>query len=116
MSEWYVLDDERNVVPASDYHEFFAWRDAYAKERGQDKPTATLQVARDVLDDVTVSTVFLGLDHGWGESVPIVFETMVFGGHLDEKQWRYATWDGAVAGHAAIVASVKDGTEPDVDG
>ena len=46
-----------------------------------------------------VSTVFLGLDHAHDGSQPVLFETMVFGGPLDEEQWRYHTWDEAVEGH-----------------
>jgi hypothetical protein len=111
MSEWYILDDKKRVVPAADYGEFFAWRDAEAAKRGQDKPTATLQVAKDEIDGHTVSTIFLGLDHGWGEKQPIVFETMTFGDPYEQNCWRYATWDEAVAGHDAIVAALREGRE-----
>ena len=31
-----------------------------------------------------VSTIWLGLDHQWGEGPPLIFETMVFGGPYDE--------------------------------
>lgn len=113
MSEYYVLDERNDLVPVADYKDFYAWLDKRREADGQDKPTATLQVARDVLGDVTVSTVFLGLDHGWGEDAPVTFETMVFGGHLDENMWRYATWDQATAGHARVVTAVQNGTNPD---
>lgn len=49
-----------------------------------------------------VSTVFLGLDHGWrGE--PMLFETMVFwaAGDSDEQD-RCSTWLEAEAMHAAM--------------
>ena len=70
---------------------------------------AARTVARDVFksdagEDVTVSTVFLGLDHnhaGFGE--PILFETIVFGGVLDQWHWRYCTWEEAEAGHAQLI-------------
>jgi hypothetical protein len=35
-------------------------------------------VARSRGNGLIVSTVFLGVDHGWGEEVPILWETMVF--------------------------------------
>lgn len=54
-----------------------------------------------------VSTVFLGLDHRFGQGEPLVFETMVFGGPLDQEQERYSTWDEAEAGHKAMVERVK---------
>lgn len=54
-------------------------------------------------EGVRVSTVFLGLDHRFGEGPPLLFETMVFGGERDGDQWRYSTWDEAAAGHEAVV-------------
>jgi len=55
---------------------------------------------------VRVSTVFLGIDHGFGGK-PMWFETMVFGGKLNQEQDRYETWDKAVAGHKAMVKRVS---------
>lgn len=55
---------------------------------------------------IHVSTVFLGLDHGWGER-PLWFETMVFGTSIDEAMDRYETWDEAVAGHARMVRRAR---------
>lgn len=54
-----------------------------------------------------VSTVHLGLDHGYGDGPPLIFETMVFdpegvGGELD----RYSTEQQAREGHAAMVVQV----------
>jgi hypothetical protein len=46
-----------------------------------------------------ISTVFLALDHNWGEGPPVLFETMIFGGPLDQFQWRYCTWEEAEEGH-----------------
>lgn len=51
--------------------------------------------------DVTVSTVFLGLDHSLGAGRPLLFETMVFGGSDDQWQERYQTYEQAIAGHHA---------------
>jgi hypothetical protein len=49
--------------------------------------------------DVKVSTIFLGLDHSFGDGEPLLFETMIFGGKHDQYQDRYSTWDEAVEGH-----------------
>lgn len=57
--------------------------------------------------DIEVSTVFLGLDHNWGDGPPLLFETMVFGGPLDQEQERWSTWDEAEAGHRATVERAK---------
>ena len=57
-----------------------------------------------------VSTVFLGLDHGWGEGKPLWFETMVFNQEDPREDVfceRYETWDEAVEGHRQIVEEWK---------
>jgi hypothetical protein len=64
-------------------------------------------------DDVSISTVWLGIDHSYmGEGPPIIFETMVFGGSLDQETWRYASARAAQIGHDEVVKLVK--TELDV--
>lgn len=67
-------------------------------------------VGLDTIDDVTVSTVFLGIDHSFGSGPPLLFETMVFGGPLDEEQVRYSTEAEAAAGHKAMVERVRAAT------
>lgn len=58
---------------------------------------------------ITVSTVFLVIDHNFsGYGAPVLFETMVFGGLMDEHTERYCTWDEAAAGHTLMVERVKD--------
>lgn len=57
-----------------------------------------------------ISTVFLGIDHGFTvEGPPILFETMVFcqGSRSDLEMERYATWAEAVEGHNQMVALVR---------
>ena len=50
-----------------------------------------------------VSTVYLGLNHGWGDVLQI-FETMVFGdGPMDQECVRYATREQALAGHVEMI-------------
>lgn len=55
-----------------------------------------------------VSTVFLGLNHGFGEK-PLWFETLVFGGTWDGEMDRYETLAEAQAGHDRMVVRVKQG-------
>ncbi len=64
-------------------------------------------VAKTVIETIRISTVFLGLNHGYGEEPPILFETMIFGGDFDEEMWRYSTWEEAVKGHQEAVEKVK---------
>jgi hypothetical protein len=76
------------------------------------------RIGLDEWDDVRVSTVWLGMDHQFGDGPPLIFETMVFGGPLDDYQWRYVTEAEAIAGHDQVVAKVRDllrrddGTQP----
>lgn len=65
----------------------------------------------DTGEDVRISTVFLVIDHNWMGSPPILFETMVFGGRLNEAQERYCTVDEAEAGHKEMVNKVLTGAE-----
>lgn len=51
-----------------------------------------------------VSTVFLGTDHGYGRGAPILFETMIFGGPLDEEQDRFCTVHEARVAHVFYIA------------
>jgi len=101
MSNYFVLDKDRNVIPVDDV---LTWVDFYN--------THDRIVAQDNIGDVKVSTVFLGLDHGYGfltgeVEPPIVFETMIFGGKHDLYQNRCATWTEAEAMHAKALAMVK---------
>lgn len=61
--------------------------------------TKNRRVAQSSHGDVEVSTVFLGIDHNFGEGLPLLFETMIFGGKHDGETWRYSTWDKAEKGH-----------------
>ncbi len=67
-------------------------------------------VAKDEIGDVTVSTVFLVIDHAY-DGYPLLFETMVFGGDSDQYQRRYHTEAEALAGHAETLAAVKSGVD-----
>ena len=93
----YILDG-RMPVPEPDLIRWAVWYEDPDDRR----------VAKDERDGVQVSTVFLGLDHGWGDGPPILFETMIFGGPHNKYQERYATWEEAEAGHARAVKMALD--------
>jgi hypothetical protein len=98
---WYILTENGPVLAST--NEWSRWRETKPEES---------RIDRTEVGDVEVSTVFLGLDHGWGEGPPVLFETMTFGGDEDtnECQWRYTTRAAAQAGHDAIVAALQAGT------
>jgi hypothetical protein len=53
-----------------------------------------------------VSTVWLGLNHAWGDGPPLIFETMIFGGPMDQYQERYSTEEQAAIGHGFAVQAL----------
>jgi hypothetical protein len=53
-----------------------------------------------------VSTIFTGLDMGFGGR-PLLFETMIFGGVLDGACGRYSTEAQAKRGHRAYVRLLR---------
>jgi hypothetical protein len=83
----YILDGHEAVLCDNIYK----WAEWYEK--------ADRRVANDMKQDIQVSTVFLGLDSSFGRGLPILFETMVFGGEYDERSERYSTWEEAEQGH-----------------
>lgn len=103
---YYLLDQDRSPVPT----DVDTWTRMF-------KDAESRRVASTELGEATISTVFLGMDHGWDQDgPPILFETLVIGGPCDGDMWRYATWAEAEAGHAAAVEAVRsalaDGSAP----
>ena len=63
------------------------------------------------IGDAKVSTVFLGIDHGFGSGPPILFETMIFGGEHDQYQDRCCTYDQAKVMHTKAIWLVRGADE-----
>lgn len=64
------------------------------------------------IDDSHISTVFLGIDHRFGDDgPPILFETMIFGGKFNDYQERCSTWDQAVEMHKKACQKVLKESE-----
>jgi hypothetical protein len=87
------VDENKNVVPA---------------EPGT---TSNDRIAIYYHGDMFVSTVFLGVNHGFDEE-DLWFETMVFQKDNWEELYceRYATWDAAERGHQDVVNRLVSGT------
>jgi len=74
--------------------------------------SADRKVANETIGEAEVSTVFLGTDHNWGYGPPILWETMVFGGLLDQERYQCSgNREQAEAMHAEIVAKVRQSAE-----
>lgn len=98
MSEHYILDGHE-AVPA----DLMTWARFFEK--------ADRIVAKTDVGDARVSTVFLGLNHSWGDGPPMLFETLVFGGRHDGDMERCSTWEEAEAQHAAMVERLSGNGE-----
>ena len=66
-----------------------------------------VSIAKTHANGLYVSTVWLGIDHRFGEGAPLIFETMVFPGERHVE--RYVTEEEAKAGHETIVARAMAG-------
>lgn len=96
---WYKLLG-KVAVPCDDMMEWARWRER-----------ANPRVALTEVGPLTVSTIFLGLDHSFGfekTTDAILFETMIRG----DDDWlnyqtRCATWGEAEAQHALAVEHAK---------
>jgi len=93
----YILDSNHNIVIETDpiVHENFM------------RNIELRRVKKDQIDDSYVSTVFLGFDHQWRDGPPLLFETMVFDGPLNEELKRCSTWIEALLMHDEMVSKVR---------
>ena len=106
MADRYILDGH-TPVKCDDVRTWAEWYGANTSQR---------VVANTKTPNGEVSTVFLATDHAWGQRPPVLFETMVFGGSLDDECERYCTWEEAEAGHERMVQLVTHAVEaPDAD-
>ncbi len=96
MSDKYILDGHK-AVECNDLLKWAKWFEA------ADRIVAKTNIS----DEVTISTVFLGLNHNYGEGEPILFETMIFGGKHDKEMEQYSTWEQAEEGHKKWVDKLK---------
>ena len=96
-AQYFVLKD-RVPVPTN----LWTWATSVETNAGRHVGDDTIE--RPGAQSLRVSTIFLGLDHSFGDGPPVLFETMVFGDtDLDYNQVRYSTYDEAEAGHKALV-------------
>lgn len=93
-------------VPCESTEEWAIWYESTFQKGFSDRI-----VKRSILGRVWVSTVFLSIDHRFGEGPPLLFETMIFG--LPEShplcmyQDRCSTWEEAEAMHQKALLELK---------
>lgn len=91
---------------------------AWAQELEANRRVARTRITDPANQDhsVDVSTVFLGLNHQYGDGPPLIFESMAFGSIDDEYMDRYATETQAMIGHRQMVSEIASSmTDPVVE-
>lgn len=102
---WYILDENKKPVPAKDIIQ--------ANRLLSDPDARRVAIDKIFVEDyaitITISTVFLVLDHNHShKGKPVLFESMTFMGGQPESLNRYCTWQEAEAGHKKMVDLVKN--------
>lgn len=97
MTTNYILKN-RTIYPCDDLMLWAAWMEENERHIGDTQ-----------VDDIRISTVFLGLDHSFVDNaVPILFETMLFGGPIDQDCNRYEDIESAESGHETAISCAKE--------
>jgi hypothetical protein len=87
---WYILDENNKPVKSVSIMEAAEWLEKNPERKA---------VKQEHIGDIFISTVFLGLDHAWDSDIPVLWETMIFGGEHDQYQDRYTSYEDALEGH-----------------
>lgn len=97
MKDKYIL---KNRVPVVE-KDLFKW--------GKWVETEDMNVDQTEINNINISTIFLGLDHNHErKGEPLLFETMIFGSKkYSDYQQKYSTWEEAEEGHKKAVNLVK---------
>jgi hypothetical protein len=98
----YILDSAGQPLQEKDIQKWGAWFQVHTKER---------IVAETEKGKAKVLTIFLGLDHNFGQGEPILFETRIINGIHDGYNDRYTTRGAAEAGHKEAVRLAFGGAE-----
>jgi hypothetical protein len=77
------------------------------------------RLGHDHVGHYLVSTVWLGLDHGFESDTPVIFETMIFAtqdakddDELNQVCTRYTSESAALTGHQQTVQNLREGKRP----
>jgi hypothetical protein len=111
----YILDDKGEPVAVETETEFCTELDDGLIRWGRFFEQRDLRrVALEEVNGIRISTVFLGIDHGWGGGPPVLWETMCFadgptdGHHMDQETDRCSgSREQALAMHQRMVDKVK---------
>jgi len=95
---WYILDKDNKPIEAHPLV-YIDWIHNNPSRKA---------VKQELIGDVRVSTVFLGLNHSYEGGDPVLWETMVFEGDYDGYQERYTSYEDALRNHEFVVEMIKN--------
>ena len=100
MGRYYILRDDQ-VIEEPDHTKWIEWHETLFEQ--------VRTVARSGTKFGSVVTVFLGMNMTLAKSAPpLLFETRVVGGWMDDEWERFSTLTEAKTGHEAWVARVNE--------
>lgn len=102
MTKFYILNKKGEVEETTNPIEWANFMTDWNKD--------ARIIARDLINDNLVSTVFLGTDMSYGNSEkPVLWETMVFGEPaFSDYQERYSSKEEALIGHKQAIKKILD--------
>lgn len=94
MNDKFILDNDHRPIRVDDVLEWGEWMQTHSRRVRLTKLPGFRRL----------STIFLGLDHRFGEGDPLLFETMLLqSSGRDDACERYETWDEALSGHQLML-------------
>lgn len=106
VSILYILNEQGEPIPTDDPVEWAEWFSVHFHERviAHDRDESGTNA-------ILISTVFTGINSAFS-GPPILWESMIFGGPLNNTCQRYTSRDAAIIGHQvlcnAVMQTLKD--------
>lgn len=107
LNPHWILEPDGRTPKMVDLHTWGAWL--------EHSPDKRILKKEDIAPGIQVSTIFLAFDHSFGVGLPVLWETMVFGGEFDGEMERYSSYADAVKGHAVMATKVKKSVGIDLE-
>lgn len=93
----YILTEQKIIIEISTFDRWMEWMSVDSNRI----------VAKDMFENIEVSTVFVGYNLLQGSPKLYLFETRVFGGYLNGETIKSHTWDEALITHTKMAEKVK---------
>ena len=113
MIEHYILDDEHKPVRLRGTHEE-VYKQLFDWEMSNPEGLFVKKTYFGTNDNIEVSTVFLTINYNpFPFGLPMLWETMIFGGIYEGVVDRYSSYEEAMQGHETMCNMVKESLSND---